>query len=1005
MKIPVTRAFIRPFAAAAIAFALPISTAHAQTLTLTTLAGSHGNFGSVDGTGAFAQFSYPVGVAVDASGNLYVGDEINDTIRMITPAGVVTTYSGSPRNPGGIDGTGSVVRFDEPNGVAVDRSGNVYVADTVNSAVRMIAPGGLVTTFAGYIGIPGNLDGTGTNARFMSPFALAIDAYGNVYVADSAACTIRKVSPSRVVTTLAGEAGVPGSADGVGTAAQFRTPTGLAVDGYGNVYVADSGNDTIRKITASGVVTTLAGSAGLAGSSDGNASEALFWHPGAVAIDGSGNLFVADTNNNKIREISPGGAVTTVAGGSGNNAGDSDGTGPSALLNTPEGIAMGPDGTVYIADTDNDTIRSGVPSAPSIGTPPFSQSATVGSMVTFSVNARSVTAVSYQWSFNGAPIPGATSSSYTTHPLQLSDQGLYSVAVSNGSAESFASASLSETFAHDPLFQFDSWTASTPLPLGTSEVAAAFDGTNFVAVSLDGTAYHSPDGVNWTASPSNGPPGQVWGELNAIANVPGQNILVAVGNGGAVVTYASGTYDGTLQASGSTSVLTGIAVGNQTLVAVGYGGACVTSDLSASAWRQASTGVAKNLNAIAYGNGRFVAVGIGGTVVTSPDGSAWSIQQLGSTENLYGVAYGTGGFVAVGSDGSIFTSPDGAQWIPRASPTPNLLVHVGYGYGNFVAVGFQGTVLTSSDVGATWTEQNSGTTARLDSIAPGNGFFVLTGTAGVVVSSGAAQPSRLANLSSRSTVGTGDDLLIAGFVVGGTGSKHVVLRGIGPTLGQFGVTGALEEPQLSLVDSAGATLETNSSWGGGAALTQAFTQVGAFALPDGSSDAAMLASLGSGGYTAQLSGLSATTGVGLAEIYDTDGATSPSRLVNLSSRASVGTGGNILIAGFVITGSTPVTVLIRGIGPSLSQFGVAGALATPQLVLYDSNNDALQSNGGWGGSANLSQTFSEVGAFALDATSSDAAILVTLPPGAYTAEMTGANGATGVGLAEIYEVP
>jgi|CZKI01.1.fsa_nt_gi sugar lactone lactonase YvrE len=1005
MNIPITRATIRPLAVAACAFAISVSTVRAQMLTITTLAGANGSFGSGDGTGSSAQFFYPVGVAIDASGNLYIGDEVNCTIRMVTPAGVVTTYAGAARLSGGIDGSGSVVRFDEPNGVAVDGSGNVYVADTGNSAVRKIAPSGLVTTFAGYIGSSGDLDGLGTNARLTSPFGLAIDGDGSLYVADSAACTIRKVSPNQVVTTLAGEAGVPGNADGVGTAAQFSTPCGVAVDRYGNVYVADTGNNTIRKITAAGVVTTLAGTAGLAGSADGNASRALFWHPSAVAIDGSGNLFVADSNNNKIREISPQGTVTTVAGSSGNNAGDADGTGPSALLNTPEGIAVGPDGGVYIVDTDNETIRKGAASAPTIGTAPVTQSVAVGSTVNFSVAASSVTPVSYQWSFNGSPIAGATAPAYTTRPLQLSDQGLYSAAVSNGSATSVATASLSETFPHGPTYLFDNWTPSTPLPTGTSEVAAAFDGGNFVVVGLDGTAFYSPDGVNWTASASNGPRGQTWGELNAIVSVLGRNMLVAVGNGGAVVTYASGTYDGTLQASGSTSILTGIALGNQTLVAVGYGGTCIRSGLTASGWKQVSAGTAQNLNAIAYGNGRFVAVGLGGTVVTSPDGSTWSVQQLGSTEDLYGVAYGTRGFVAVGADGSIFASPDGKLWAPQASPTPNVLVHVGYGYGTFVAVGLQGTVLTSSDEGETWTGRESGTTARLDGIAPGKGIFVLTGTGGVEVSSGGAQPSRLANLSSRSTVGTDANILIAGFIVGGTGSKQVVLRGIGPTLGDFGVAGALMQPTLSLVNSGGSMLGTNSTWGGGVTLSQAFTQVGAFALPATSADAAMLVTLGGGAYTSQVSGLSATTGVGLAEIYDADSGTSTSRLVNLSSRASVGTAGNILIAGFVITGNTPETVLIRGIGPTLGQFGVSGALATPQLVLYDSNNDALQSNGGWGGSQVLAQTFAQVGAFPLNADSADAAILVTLPPGAYTAEVTGVNGAMGVGLAEIYEVP
>jgi len=180
--------------------------------------------------------------------------------------------------------------------------------------------------------------------------------------------------------------------------------------------------------------------------------------------------------------------------------------------------------------------------------------------------------------------------------------------------------------------------------------------------------------------------------------------------------------------------------------------------------------------------------------------------------------------------------------------------------------------------------------------------------------------------------------------------------------------------------------------------------VGAFALTPSSADAAMIQSVGAGAYTAHLSGVSNTTGVGLAEIYDADTGPTAAHLSNISARASVGTGSNVLIAGFVISGNTPETVLIRGIGPTLGQFGVSGSLAAPELVLYDSGNNTLQTNGGWGGGASLVQAFARVGAFSLAANSADAAILVTLPPGAYTAEVSGVNGSTGVGLAEIYEV-
>lgn len=638
---------------------------------------------------------------------------------------------------------------------------------------------------------------------------------------------------------------------------------------------------------------------------------------------------------------------------------------------------------------------------PTILLPIPNQTVSVGTPVTFNVEATGLSTLTYQWSFNDVPIVGATASSYTTRPVQLSDAGIYSVAVSDTGGSVISAATLTVNFEHDPTFSFNNWTASTPLPTGTSQVSVAFDGDRFLAVGLDGTAFTSPDGTAWTPSASNGPPGQVWGELNNVINIPGHNMLVAVGNGGAIVTYTSGTYDGTLHASGSASVLTGVADGNGELVAVGYGGTAVRSDLTAAQWTPAGTGTLQNLNAIAYGNGVFVAVGIGGTVVTSPDGTKWTAGQLGDTTDLYGVAYGPEGFVAVGNGGFIYTSPDGNFWLRQAPPTSNLLVHVGYGDGVFVAVGFLGTVLTSPD-GVTWTVQNSGTTSRLDGIALGLNKFVVTGSAGIEVESTEATTSRIINLSARSSI-TANNILVAGFVIGGTGSKQVLMRGVGPTLSQFGVTSALEQPDLSLYNSG--TLEaSNMAWGGTATLAQAFTQVGAFPLAANSADTALLLPLTAGDYTAQLSGVDGSTGVGLAELYDADTGKPTAQLINISARASVGTGGNILIAGFVISGNTPMSVLIRGAGPSLAQFGISAPLATPQLALYDSGNNVIETNAGWAGSAALASVFTQVGAFNFVAGSDDAAMVVTLPPGAYTAELSGSNGATGLGLAEIYEV-
>jgi IPT/TIG domain/NHL repeat/GYF domain 2 len=325
---------------------------------VTTLAGTAGASGSADGTGSAARFASPVGVAVDGSGNVYVADFYNNTIRKITPAGVVTTLAGTAGTSGSTDGTGSAARFRIPYGVAVDSSGNVYVADTYNQTIRKITPAGVVTTLAGTAGSWGSVDGTGSAARFASPVGVAVDGSGNVYVADSGNHTIRKITPAGVVTTLAGTAGSVGSADGTGSAAQFNFPRGVAVDGSGNVYVADT--NTIRKITPAGVVTTLAGTAGTSGSADGTGSAARFYSPRGVAVDGSGNVYVADTFNSTIRKITPAGVVTTLAGTAG-SVGSADGTGSAARFDDPSGVAVDGSGNVYVADTWNHTVRKITP--------------------------------------------------------------------------------------------------------------------------------------------------------------------------------------------------------------------------------------------------------------------------------------------------------------------------------------------------------------------------------------------------------------------------------------------------------------------------------------------------------------------------------------------------------------------------------------------------------------------------------------------------------------------
>jgi len=277
-----------------------------------------------------------------------VADYRNSRIRKISGAGVVTTLAGSGA-AGSQDGPGASASFNAPLGIAADGSGNIYVADQDNHLIRKITQAGTVSTLAGS-GFRGYNDGAGPEAMFYYPSAVALDASGNVYVADSLNNVIRKITPAGVVTTLAGSS--RGNLDGTGSQAQFNEPRGLAVDGAGqNIYVADTGNHNLRRLTADGVVTTLAGS-GIAGAQDGTGSASSFNSPRGMSVDGSGNVYVADYENHRVRKVTPAGVVTTIAGAA---PGFRDGA--KAQFNNPLDVAVNGSGMLYVADYGNNRIR------------------------------------------------------------------------------------------------------------------------------------------------------------------------------------------------------------------------------------------------------------------------------------------------------------------------------------------------------------------------------------------------------------------------------------------------------------------------------------------------------------------------------------------------------------------------------------------------------------------------------------------------------------------------
>ncbi len=537
----------------------------------TTFAGS-GAFGHVDGTGSGAVFRQPAGVALDNAGNLYVADLDDHTIRKITPMGVVTTLAGLAGAFGQTDGTGSGARFAQPAGVAVDLAGNVFVVEHGNGApgaLRKITPAGVVTTVA-----------TGFN----QPWGVAVDAAGNVFVTDSNDHTIKKVTltPSVTVTTIAGQSGVYGDADGPLGTATLGGPTAIAIDGAGNILVA-TGSQTIRKLTPAGNVSTVAGSVAGYGAADGRGSAARFDGPYGLAFDSAGALLVAERGvgnvaGHTIRRISPAGVVTTLAGQAG-FAGSGDGVGNVARFREPIGIAVNAAGDIFVGDVVDHRIRRGVAALiPQIQTPPQGQIVVVGGTATLAVGATSALPLVYQWKKDNADLAGATGAALTLSVLQPVDAGSYTVVVGNlvGTITS-AAAALAVNVPPAPVV---ATIAPTTLTAGASATLTGSGFTGVTAVKFNGrvavftvgsdTAITAtvPLGVSSGAVTVTGPGGTSGSGVTytATASAVAQTLYVATGAGGANAQLyvvdpvtAAVTLIGDITVDGSTLGVTGLA--------------------------------------------------------------------------------------------------------------------------------------------------------------------------------------------------------------------------------------------------------------------------------------------------------------------------------------------------------------------------------------------------------------------------------------------------------------
>jgi sugar lactone lactonase YvrE len=348
----------------------------------------------------------------------------------------VTTFAGLPGEQGGTDGISDEARFNNPwgnMGLAVDPAGNLIVADASNHTIRRIDRAGTVRTIAGLTRAQGSVDGPGPQARLNYPTGVAVDRHGNIFVADTGNGTIRKLSVEGVMTTIAGEAGMRGSVDGVGSAARFTAPGGIVVDADGTLYVA-SHDDTIRRVSAEGVVTTIAGRAGAPGRSDGRGDQARFWfslnmpvdlEPIGLAFDLDGSLLATDVGNRRLRRITREGVVTTFA--------------ESFDFSWPTGIAVHPSGDVYVSDSGlNGVILRSIPEAPPLITVAPSQIVASGATVVLSAPAGPARGVAFQWRRNGLLLPDETRSTLVIPSVRELDAGFYEAEVTNSAGFSLS---------------------------------------------------------------------------------------------------------------------------------------------------------------------------------------------------------------------------------------------------------------------------------------------------------------------------------------------------------------------------------------------------------------------------------------------------------------------------------------------------------------------------------------------------------------------------------------
>ena len=387
---------------------------------ITTIAGNGtpGFSGDLGGATS-AQLNLPSSVAVDASGNVYIADTGNNVIRKVNTSGIISTFAGGGSSGLGDGGLATSAELNRPYGVAVDTSGDVYIVDTNNDRIREVNTSGIISTFAGGGSI--FVDGcSATSAHLFESYGIAVDTSGDVYIAEKNTNRIRKVNTSGIISTFAGGGSSGLGDEGPATSAQLNQPCGIAVDASGNVYIADIWNYRIRKVNTSGIISTFAGG-GSSGLGDGGpATSAQLNQPYGIAVDASGNVYITDFGNYRIRVVNSSGIILTFAGNGYPGFSGDGGSATSAQLNLPYSVAVDASGDVYIADMDNNRIRKVF----------FVQTGTISGKVTKSDGTTVIPGAIVLAMQNGITTTQTISDSYGNYSLQIAT-GIYNITASS----------------------------------------------------------------------------------------------------------------------------------------------------------------------------------------------------------------------------------------------------------------------------------------------------------------------------------------------------------------------------------------------------------------------------------------------------------------------------------------------------------------------------------------------------------------------------------------------